>query len=80
MNIAAGTQPGKVLRLRGKGIPDVNGYGSGDQLIHINVWTPRELTKEEKDTLEGLRDAPNFKPNPNKSDKGFFEKVKEFFH
>ena len=80
IKIEAGTQSGKILRLRGKGIPDVNGYGSGDQLVHINVWTPRNLSKEEKETLEKLKDAPNFQPNPTKSDKGFFEKVKEFFN
>ena len=80
IKVEPGTQSGKILRLRGKGIPDVNGYGSGDQLVHINVWTPRVISKEEKEILEKLKDAPNFKPNPNKSDKGFFDKVKEFFH
>lgn len=80
IKIEEGTQSGKILRLRGKGVPDVNGYGNGDQLVHVNVWTPKKLSAEEKTILEKLKDAPNFKPNPGKSDKGFFEKVKEFFH
>ena len=74
-----GTQSGKILRLRGKGIKDLNGYGKGDQLIHVNVWTPKNLTSEEKSTLEKLRNSSNFKPNPGKSDKSFFERMKEFF-
>lgn len=57
IKIDEGTQSGKILRLRGKGVPDVNGYGSGDQLVHINVWTPRNLSKEERSTLEKLKDA-----------------------
>lgn len=80
IKIEEGTQSGKILRLRGKGIPDVNGYGAGDQLVHINVWTPKKLSADEKKALEKMRDSPNFAPNPGKSDKGFFEKVKEFFN
>jgi molecular chaperone DnaJ len=80
IKIEAGTQSGKILRLKGKGIPEVNGYGQGDQLVHVNVWTPRDLTKDEENILLKLKDSSNFTPNPNKSDKGFFEKVKEFFH
>ena len=79
IKIDAGTQSGKVLRLRGKGIKDLNGFGSGDQLIHINLWTPQALTKEEKEAMELLRESPNFDPNPGKSEKGFFDKMKEFF-
>ena len=79
IKIDAGTQSGKILRLRGKGIKDINGYGKGDQLIHINVWTPKTLTREEKAKLESLRESENFAPRPNSSDKGFFEKIKEFF-
>ncbi len=74
-----GTQSGKILRLRGKGIADIDGYGKGDQLIYINVWTPEHLTSEEKKILEGLKDSPNFQPNPSKSEKGFFERMREFF-
>lgn len=79
IKIEAGTQAGKVLRLRGKGIKDLNGYGTGDQLIHINVWTPKNLSSDEKEKLESLRNSPNFTPKPGKNEKGFFEKMKEFF-
>ncbi|AIZ63336.1 molecular chaperone DnaJ [Hymenobacter sp. DG25B] len=79
IKVDAGTQPGKILRLRGKGIKDLNGYGRGDQLIHLNVWTPKNVTGEERELLERLRDSRNFTPNPGKNDKGFFEKVKEYF-
>ncbi|NMM48707.1 molecular chaperone DnaJ [Marinigracilibium pacificum] len=79
IKIAPGTQSGKVLRLRGKGIKDLNGYGVGDQLIHVNVWTPKTLTKEEKQALENLKASKNFKPNPGKNEKGFFERMKEYF-
>lgn len=74
-----GTQSGKILRLKGKGIRDINGYIKGDQLIHVNVWTPKQLTKEEKQTLEALRNSENFKPAPDSSEKSFFDKMKEFF-
>lgn len=79
IKIEPGTQSGKILRLRGKGIKDLEGYGKGDQLIHVNVWTPQELTKDEKDKLESLRSSENFKPNPSKNDKTFFERMKEYF-
>jgi molecular chaperone DnaJ len=79
VKIQAGTQPGKVMRLKGKGLPDINGYGRGDLLVTINVWTPKELTKEEKGILEKLRDAENFKPNPSDKDKSFFDRMKEYF-
>lgn len=79
IKIDSGTQSGKILRLRGKGIKDINGYGAGDQLVHINVWTPKQLTKDEKKALEALQGSDNFEPSPSKADKGFFEKVKEFF-
>ncbi|MEN7548465.1 molecular chaperone DnaJ [Rapidithrix thailandica] len=77
--IEAGTQSGKVLRLRGKGIRDLNGYSTGDQLIHVNIWTPKKLSSDEKKVLESLRSAENFKPQPGKSERSFFEKMKEFF-
>jgi molecular chaperone DnaJ len=79
IKIDPGTQSGKILRLKGKGIKDINGYGKGDQLIYVNIWTPKNLTAEERTTLEQLRESENFAPNPSKSDKGFFEKMKEFF-
>ncbi len=79
IKIESGTQSGKILRLRGKGIRDVDGYGIGDQLIHVNVWTPKTLTNEETSLLEGLRGSENFEPNPSKNEKGFFENMREFF-
>ncbi|MFN3999547.1 molecular chaperone DnaJ [Algoriphagus sp.] len=79
IKIDPGTQSGKMLRLKGKGIKDINGYHRGDQLIMVNVWTPTELSKEEKNTLEALRSSENFKPDPGKQDKSFFDKMKEFF-
>jgi molecular chaperone DnaJ len=79
IKIEPGTQSGKLLRLRSKGIPDLNGYGRGDQLIHVNVWTPKTLDKEEREILERFRESDNFSPNPGKSEKGFFDKMKEFF-
>lgn len=79
IKVEPGTQSGKVLRLKGKGLPDVNSYGTGDLLVNINVWTPQNLTAEEKKTLEGLRDSKNFEPNPNRKEKGFFDRMKEYF-
>ncbi|AKD02178.1 molecular chaperone DnaJ [Pontibacter korlensis] len=79
ITIKPGTQSGEIFRLRGKGIQDINGYGKGDQLIHVNVWTPKSLTSDEKAVLEGLRYSANFTPNPGKNEKGFFEKVKDYF-
>ena len=79
IKVDPGTQPGKILRLRGKGIKDLNGYGRGDQLIHLNVWTPKNVSSQERELLEKLRDSDNFTPSPGKNEKGFFEKVKEYF-
>jgi molecular chaperone DnaJ len=79
IKIAAGTQGGKVLRLKGKGLPDVNGYGKGDLLVNVNVWTPKSLTREEKKILEKLQTAENFKPKPTSRDKSYFERMREFF-
>ncbi|SDD72968.1 molecular chaperone DnaJ [Algoriphagus faecimaris] len=79
IKIEPGTQSGKMLRLKGKGIKDINGYSKGDQLIMVNIWTPTSLSKEERQSLENLRDSENFKPDPGKSEKSFFDKMKEFF-
>ncbi len=79
IKIPEGTQSGKIFRLKGKGLPDVQGYQTGDQLIHVNVWTPKSLNKEERELLETLRNMENFNPTPGKSDKGFFEKMKDYF-
>jgi molecular chaperone DnaJ len=79
IKIDPGTQAGKILRLKGKGIPEVNSYHKGDQLVYINVWTPKAVSKEEREKLEELRSSANFKPQPGKSEKSFFEKMKEYF-
>ena len=79
IKLESGTQSGKTLRLKGKGVPSVEGYRTGDLLVHINVWTPQDLTKEEKQFFEKRFDAENFIPSPKKSDKSFFDKVKEMF-
>jgi molecular chaperone DnaJ len=79
IKIEPGTQSGKLLRLKAKGIPEVNSYHRGDQIIHVNIWTPKALSSEERSILEKLRDSPNFKPQPGKNDKSFFEKMKEYF-
>lgn len=78
--IEAGVQGGKILRLKGKGIKELNGYGRGDQLIHVNIWTPKQVSAEERNMLEKLRTSPNFQPKPGKNEKGFFDKMKDFFH
>ncbi len=78
IKIDPGTQSGKILRLRGKGLKDINGYGAGDQLIYINVFTPRKLSSEEKAKLESLKNSPNFQPHPDSGEKGFFERMKEY--
>lgn len=80
MKITPGTQSGKVLRLKGKGLPSVNSYGTGDLLVNINVWTPKNLSKEETQILEKLENAENFQPNPTASEKSYFDKMKDFFN
>jgi molecular chaperone DnaJ len=79
IKIDPGTQSGKVLRLKGKGLPDINGYGMGDLLVYINLWTPQRLTKEEERMMESFMKSENFKPNPSKQDKNFFERLKNMF-
>ena len=79
VKIPAGTQSGKILRLKGKGFPEVQGYARGDQMIYVNVWTPQHFSNDEKTILEKLNNSENFKPKPDKKDKGFFERVKEAF-
>ncbi|HLG03565.1 MAG TPA: molecular chaperone DnaJ [Bacteroidia bacterium] len=79
IKVDPGTQSGKVLRLKNKGLPDLNGYGRGDMLISIQIWTPAHLNAEEKKLMENLRDADSFKPKPGKKDKSFFERMKQYF-
>ncbi len=79
IKIPAGTQSGKIFRLKGKGFPAVNSYEKGDQLIHVNVWTPQHVSAEEKSALDKMNQSPNFQPQPDKNEKGFFDKIREMF-
>ena len=79
IKIEPGTQPGKILRLRGKGLPEVNGYGRGDLLVNVNVWIPKSVSKEELKIFEKFKDSDSFTPDPDKNDKGFFERMKGYF-
>ena len=80
IKVDAGTQSGTVVRLRGKGLPTVNGYGgTGDMYVKIAVWIPRKLNKEEKAVIESLKNNDSFKPNPTKEDKSFFDRIKDLF-
>lgn len=80
IKIEPGTQAGKVLRLKGKGLPSVNGYGRGDLLVNINVWTPQKVSPEEKEMLNQMEQSEHFKPDPKKLDKNFFERMKSAFN
>ena len=79
IKLEEGIQSGKILRLKGKGIPSINGYGTGDLLVHVNVWTPKILNKEQRQFFEKNSTDENFIPHPEKTDKSFFEKVKDMF-
>jgi molecular chaperone DnaJ len=79
IKLDAGIQSGKILRLRGKGLKSINGYGNGDLLVHVNVWTPKTLNKEQREFFQQMKNNEHFSPNPDKNDKSFFEKVKDMF-
>jgi molecular chaperone DnaJ len=79
IKIEPGTQPGKILRLRGKGLPEVNGYGRGDLLVNVNVWIPKNMTREEIKTFEKFKESGSFTPQPDKNDRGFFDRMKGYF-
>ncbi|MEY4106902.1 MAG: Heat shock protein [Bacteroidota bacterium] len=79
IKIPPGTQAGKILRLRDKGLPSVQSYDRGDQLIHVNIWTPKKLSNEERELLEKIKSLPNFQPQAGHSEKTFFEKMKDYF-
>ena len=79
IKIEAGMQSGKILRLKGKGVPSINGYGSGDLLVHVNVWTPKTLDNNQKDFFESMRENDHFEPKPENSEKSFFDRVKDMF-
>ncbi len=79
IKVPAGTQSGKIFRLKGKGFPSLDNHEVGDQLIHVNVWTPQNISPQEKTALESLQNSDNFKPHPDKNEKGFWEKIRETF-
>jgi molecular chaperone DnaJ len=79
IKIPAGTQSGKIFRLKGKGFPAVNAYEKGDQLVHVSVWTPQHLSVEEKAMVEKMQESANFQPKPDKNERSFFDKVREMF-
>lgn len=79
IKIEPGTQPGKMLRLRGKGLPEVNGYGRGDLIVNINVWIPKHLSKDDKKIVEKLAESDSFTPKPDRSDNGFFDRMRSYF-
>ena len=80
IKIPPGTQSGKIFRLKGKGFPSINSHEKGDQLIHVNVWTPQHVSAEEKNILEKMQASQNFQPQPDKNDKSFWEKIRESFN
>ena len=80
IKVDPGTQSGEVVRLRGRGLPSVNGYGgTGDLYVKIAVWIPKKLSKDEKAIVESLRGKESFQPNPTKEDKSFFDRLKDLF-
>ena len=79
IKIEPGTQSGKILRLRGKGVPDINGYGAGDLLVYVQVWIPKSTSAEERAQLEKMRNSSNFSPKPTSDDKNFFDRIKRMF-
>ena len=79
IKIEPGTQPGKILRLRGKGLPEVNGYGRGDLLVNVNVWIPKNISREELKIFEKFKESDSFTPKPDKNDRGFFDRMKGYF-
>lgn len=79
IRIEPGTQSGQILRLKNKGLPSLDGYGRGDQLVHVNVWTPKNPSNEVKKTMQHWLEDESLKPVPDKRDKSFFERVKEMF-
>ena len=80
IKVDPGTQSGTVVKLKGRGLPTVNGYGgTGDLYVKIVVWIPKKLDKDDKAVMESLRVKDAYKPNPSKEDKGFFDRIKDFF-
>lgn len=78
VKIDPGTQPGKVLRLRGKGLPTVNHYGTGDLLVNISVYVPESMSRDERKIVEKMEDSENFKTSPGLTKK-MFERFRNLF-
>jgi len=79
IKLAAGTQGGQVLRLQGKGLPELHSQRKGDLIVNVNVWTPKTLSKDEKESIEKFLKSDNFTPKPGKNEKSFFNRVRQFF-
>lgn len=79
LKVDAGTQSGTIIRLRGKGMPQMGSYGKGDLYVKILVWIPRKLSRSEKDAVEAMRTSSSFKPDPNRDDRELFEKESKYF-
>ena len=78
LKIPAGTQPGKILRLRGKGLPDTQGYNTGDELINVMVYVPETVTDDEKAKIEALANCPDIKPTESAKHR-IFSKLRHIF-
>ena len=79
IKIEPGTQSGTVVRLRGKGLPSVNSYGTGDLYVKLIVMIPKKLTRNEKELFESIRNNPSFTAAPSKEDKSFFDRLRDMF-
>ena len=79
IKIPAGAQSGDILRVKGKGLPEVNSRRVGDLIINLNVWTPKKLSKDEEKMMQDLLNSENFKPKPGAGDKGVFDKIRDYF-
>ena len=79
IKLAAGTQGGQVLRLQGKGLPELHTNRKGDLIVNVNVWTPKTLSRDEKEAIEKFLNSDNFAPKPGKNEKSFFNRVRQFF-
>ena len=79
IRVPPGTQAGKIFRLKGKGLPSVQSYGNGDQLIHVNIWTPKKLSNEGRKLMEKMQSMSEFDPKPSKGDGSWFKKMRDYF-
>ena len=79
VKIPAGAQSGDIIRVKGKGLPEVNSHRIGDLIVNINVWTPKKLSKDEEKLMKDLLESDNFKPKPSANEKGVFDKIRDYF-